>query len=129
MSLRIVGLEDVRRVLLDLMPAEADKLTRQTAADLARDIAADAKKRMPAKTGRMRSGTVGVKESARAGMMASVRVGGGAYYWRFLEYGQGPDGVEYAMFLKAKEHVMADFEGRVVADFKRRLAAAMRRGL
>lgn len=129
MSLRIVGLEDVRRILTATMPAEADKLTREVAADLARDIANDAKRRMPSDSGKMIAGTKGQKESAKAGMMASVRVGGGAYYWRFLEYGQGPDGVEYAFFLKAKEFTMGDFQGRVAASFKRRLAAAMRRGL
>lgn len=128
MSLRIIGVEDVRRILTDVMPKEADKLTRQVAVDLARDIAKDARTRMPRDQGRMIAGTKGLKESAKAGMMASVRVGGGAYYWRFLEYGQGPDRVEHAFFLKAKEYVMGDFQGRVAASFKRRLADAMRRG-
>ena len=129
MSLVIRGIDDVRRVLGDLMPREAQKLKRQTALALAQDIAKDAKERMPARTGQMKAATKAQSENAGSDFDATVRVGKQAFYWRFLEYGQGPDGVEHAMFLQARQHVMSNFEGRVAEHFKRKLAAAMRRGL
>ena len=48
-----------------------------------------------------------------------------AFYWRFLEYGDGPDGVEHAFFLRAKEKVMNS--GAPFASFAKRLTARLRK--
>lgn len=125
MTVEIRGIDDVRRLLGDLMPKEARALTRQTTKDVATEIATEAKAVMPVDEGKMRAGTRAVQERDKDGQgQASVRVRG-AFYWRFLEYGDGPDGIEHAMFLRAKEKVMRNIDTIATQKFVKRLAARL----
>jgi len=126
-SVEIRGIDDVRRLLGDLMPKEAKLLTRQTTKDVAEAIADEAKRIMPVDEGEMRSGTRARQERDKDGTgRASVRVKG-AFYWRFLEYGDGPDGIEHAMFARAKEKIMHKIDTVATRAFVQRLAARLRR--
>lgn len=127
MSVEIRGIDDVRRLLQDIMPKEAKTLTRQTTKDVATEIADEAKRIMPVDEGDMRAGTRVKQERDKDGQgQASVRVRG-AFYWRFLEYGDGPDGIEHAMFMRAKEKVMRNIDTIATRTFVKRLAARLRR--
>lgn len=123
MSVEIRGIDDVRRVLRDVMPREAKILTRQTTRDVATAIAEKAKELMPVDEGNMVAGTRAQQERDRDGHgLASVRVRG-AFYWRFLEYGDGPDGIEHAFFLRARESVMQNIDSIATNAFVQRLVA------
>lgn len=127
MTVEIRGLDDVRRLLRDIMPREAKALTRQTTKDVAKAIADTAKPMMPVDEGDMRRGTHSKQERDKDGEgRASVRVRG-AFYWRFLEYGDGPDGIEHAFFLRAKEKVMRNIDSIATQAFVKRLAARLRK--
>ncbi|HCZ00176.1 MAG: hypothetical protein A3D16_12150 [Rhodobacterales bacterium RIFCSPHIGHO2_02_FULL_62_130] len=125
MSVEIRGIDDVRRLLRDVMPKEARILTRQTTKDVAAAIAQEARENMAGHvdSGALRSGTRAVQERDKDGVgQAAVRVRR-AFYWRFLEYGDGPDGIEHAFFLRAKEKVMADIDAIATRAFVQRLVA------
>lgn len=125
MSVEIRGIDDVRRVLGQIMPKEAKTLSRQTVRDVAEEIAEEARQNMPVDEGDMRAGTRVKQERDKDGQgRASVRVRG-AFYWRFLEYGDGPDGIEHAMFMRAKEKVMHQIDTIATRKFVQRLAARL----
>lgn len=125
MTVEIRGIDDVRRLLRDIMPKEARVLSRQTVKDVATEIADEAKRIMPVDEGAMRAGTRAQQERDKDGQgRASVRVRG-AFYWRFLEYGDGPDGIEHAMFMRAKEKVMSQIDTIATQKFVRRLASRL----
>lgn len=125
MTVEIRGIDDVRRLLSDLMPKEARVLSRQTVKDVASEIADEAKRIMPVDEGDMRAGTRVQQERDKDGQgRASVRVRG-AFYWRFLEYGDGPDGIEHAMFMRAKEKIMRNIDTIATQKFVKRLAARL----
>ena len=125
MTVEIRGIDDVRRVLRDVMPKEARVLSRQTVKDVATEIADAAKPLMPVDEGNMRAGTRARQERDKEGQgRASVRVRG-AFYWRFLEYGDGPDGIEHAFFLRAREKVMSRIDSIATQKFVKRLAARL----
>lgn len=125
MTVEIRGIDDVRRVLRDVMPKEAKVLSRQTVKDVADEIVDAAKPLMPVDEGDMRAGTRARQERDKDGQgRASVRVRG-AFYWRFLEYGDGPDGIEHAFFLRAREKVMSRIDSIATQKFVKRLAARL----
>lgn len=125
MTVEIRGIDDVRRLLTDLMPREAKLLTRQTTKDVAEAIVDASTPLMPVDSGDMRAGTRARQERDKEGEgRASVRVRR-AFYWRFLEYGDGPDGIEHAFFMRGKEKVMNNIDSIATQKFVKRLAARL----
>lgn len=119
------------RVLRELevgIPAAARKAQAAFALDVAKAIAERARENAPAETGNLRS-SIAARKSTTDEDWAEVYVkrggSGDAYYWRFLEYGQGPDGVEHAFFLRAREAVLGD--AAMNAKFARRLTALLKK--
>ena len=127
MSVTITGLADLNAVLNAVAPREAKNLLRATVLDIAKQLATEAKGSMPEDSGDMIAGTKAKRDrGTRDSIEASVNVTG-AYYWRFLEYGQGPDGLEYAFFLKALQAMRPDMERVYLEAFGRKLAARLAR--
>lgn len=127
MTVEIRGIDDVRRLLADVMPKEARVLTRQTTKDVADAIADEAKRLVPVDEGDLRAGIRAKQERDQDGEgRASVRVRG-AFYWRFLEYGDGPDGIEHAFFLRSREKVMRNIDTIATKAFVKRLSARLAR--
>ena len=127
MSVTITGLADLNAVLSAVAPREAKNLLRATVLDIAKQLAAEAKGSMPEDSGEMIAATKAKRDrGTRDSIEASVTVSG-AFYWRFLEYGQGPDGLEYAMFLKALQAMRPDMERVYLEAFGRKLAARLAR--
>lgn len=121
MSVEVRGLDDVLAALADVASAKERALTRDFCMDVATAIADEAKRIMPRDTGQMARLT-GVEASNKKGGSASVRVGRDAFYWRFLEYGDGPDGIEHAFFMRAREKTFANIDAVAADRFKARLA-------
>jgi hypothetical protein len=126
-SVTITGLADLNAVLNAVAPREAKNLLRATVLDIAKQLATEAKGSMPEDSGDMIAGTKAKRDrGTRDSIEASVNVTG-AFYWRFLEYGQGPDGLEYAFFLKALQAMRPDMERVYLEAFGRKLAARLAR--
>jgi hypothetical protein len=126
---RITGVEDTLAALRTLKDREAINLIRATNHDVAKQLAVDAKSNM---AGLQDSGDMiaGTRADRRRGTKEAVRstVGvAGAFYWRFLEYGQGPDRTEHAMFLKALQKMGAVALEKFLASFARKFEQAAAR--
>lgn len=128
MKLEVKGLDEVNEMLATISPREARNLLRATVHGAAGQIRDDAKAAMPTDTGTMKGAT---KSKRRRGAPNEIRsdvvVERSAWYWRFLEYGQGPDGVEHAMFLRAAEKFRAAMVEVFTAQFGRKWEAALKR--
>lgn len=126
MNVTVTGLKDVKAVLMDLGPKEATNLMRTVVADIAKQLADDGRAGAPADEGELRAGIGSKRDRGRKHFLAaSVRAA--PFYWRFLEYGQGPDGVEHAMFLKALQKLRPDVDAVYLETFVRKLEARMAR--
>ena len=128
MSVQITGIEDVNRALNDFAPKDARNLIRATVQDIASQLAKSAKENAPTgDTGKLRAGIKAKRDKpTRNTVSSSVRVYG-AYYWRFLEYGDGPDNVEHAFFLKALQDMRPDMDRVYMEAFAKKLAARIKR--
>jgi len=124
----INGIADVNRVLREIAPREAQNLARVTVTEIAKQLAADAKANAPADQGDLGGAITFKRERGRKGVVAaSAGVNKSAFYWRFLEYGQGPDGVEYAYWLNAFQKMKADIDRIYVKIFAQKLVARLAR--
>lgn len=128
MSVKVSGLADVLQALERDLPHAARDLSGELMRDVANAIAELAAEWAPKQRGRL---TIAIKsrKSPDDPTHAEVYVRrgrGGAFYWRFLEYGDGPDGVEHAFFLRAQEAVVHG-DGPHIDKFKRRLTARLKR--
>lgn len=135
----IAGLDSVIAGLREAAPKEARALARNTVQQVASDIAKDAREMAPRDDGILQRGITSRRKNAHGGdsfeSVVYVRRDKGSvdpYYWRFIEYGQGPDGVEHAMFLKALNKYKADGQQRHLDAFakvlERRIKRAIKRG-
>jgi hypothetical protein len=125
-SVKVTGIKDVKAILLDLGPKESTNLMRTVIADIAKQLATDGKANAPAEEGALKAG-IGFKRDRgrRHFLAASVRAS--PFYWRFLEYGQGPDGVEHAMFLKALQKLRPEVDTVYLETFVRKLESRLAR--
>jgi hypothetical protein len=128
-TVKIEGIDAVARMLKDIAPQDGRKLLRQTTHDIAKQVVTDAREIMPRDSGDMARATFAKQEPTQGNTIKStVRVRGNAFYWRFLEYGDGPDGVEHAMFFKAKEKMLSVIDGQFLDAFAKRLVARLIKG-
>ena len=132
MSVVIRGIEDINAILRDLAPNEAKNLLRATTYDMAKTAAEIAKPLTPddPKTGGtdLKSSIKPKREKgSRFKVEASVTVTNirRNYFWRFLEYGDGPDKVEHAMFLKTLERMRPDISRIYMEAFAKKLIARL----
>ncbi len=121
-SVTITGIADVNRILREIAPNEARNLLRATITDLAKDVATSAREKAPAEEGDLKAGIHHKRERGKRDLLASsAGVRGPAFYWRFLEYGQGPDGVEHAFFMRAVKEIEPELEARYLRIFGQKL--------
>lgn len=126
-GVRITGIAEAREVLREIGPREGKNLMNATVFDIAKQAAAKGREYSPDDTGNLDANTVAKRERGdRYTVRSSVIVGKGAFYWIFLERGDGPDGVEHAMFLKALQS-MKNIVPIFLETFTRKLEAAMAR--
>lgn len=126
MSVKVKGLDDVRRTLIELGPKEATNLMRTVVFDLAKQLAQSASDFAPSDSGDLKSGIHPKRERGKRDFLAaSVRAS--PFYWRFLEYGDGPDGVEHAFNLKALMALRPDIDRVYLETFARKLEQRLAR--
>lgn len=124
----IRGIEDVERLLDQVSPRVGYNLMRATITGIAGEIRKDARRFAPKEDGTLRRAIKSKRErNARAYLWSTVRVDPSAFYWRFLEYGQGPDGVEHAYFLRAVEKFRLEADRYFIEQFGKKWEAALKR--
>ena len=122
------GLDDVNDMLKQIAPKQAQNIMRVTIHDMAARIGKDAKRIMPVDDGVMKKATKWKRNRVRNGFMSSVvYVLREAFYWRFLEYGDGPDGVEHAFFAKASHVFRVAYMDQFLLSFGKKFEAAVAR--
>lgn len=128
MKMTIHGVSDVERLLGQIAPRQAQNIMRATIHDMAKEVRDDAREDMPEDEGVMVKETKHKRERALPGRVRStVRVGRQAFYWRFLEYGDGPDGVAYDFFYNAIQRMRAKIHAQFLMSFGRKFEAAAKR--
>lgn len=124
MTLR--GISDIEKLLTDIAPRQAVNILRATVHSTATKIAKDAKDAMPSDSGDMKKATRTKREQVKWGkLLSTVRVGPEAFYWRFREYGQGPDGREDAMFMQAVAKFQGDMDRIFTEEFGKKFESAL----
>lgn len=122
------GIEDVDRLLGRVAPNQARNIMRSTVHDMAGQVRNDAKKVMRVDEGDMKKGTKAKRERVRDNRVKStVRVARKAFYWRFLEYGDGPDGVEHAFFARAVQKLKSSMNQRFLKSFGKKFEQTLAR--
>jgi hypothetical protein len=128
MKMEVTGVEDINRILSDIAPRQALNIMRSTVHGVAGEIRDDAKGYMSVDSGDMKKATKAKRERVRFGEVSStVRVAKKAFYWRFREYGQGPDGEADAMFMKSVANFRAVMDQYFVRQFGKKFEAALAR--
>jgi HK97 gp10 family phage protein len=118
----ITGIADVNRILSEIAPNEARNLLRATITEVAKDVAKLATENAPKESGALKNAISHKRERGKRNILAaSAGVGKDAFYWRFPEYGQGPDGVEHAFFLRAVRSIEPELEARYLNIFGQKL--------
>lgn len=128
MTARIEGAADVNRALSEMAPRAAIAVLRTTVHDIAAQLARDVKANVPRETGTLH-GEIRARRRRgdRTHVESTIEVGRKAFYWRFLEYGDGPDGIEHAMFMQALQRMRPNIDRVYAEAFARKLEARMRR--
>ena len=127
MKMSVDGIADINKILKELPAREGKNLMRATVQDIAKQLADTAKKFTPHDD----SGDLeaGIKVKRERGDKSTVQstVRSAAFYWRFLEYGQGPDGVEHAFFLQALQEMRPKMDRIYLEAFTKKLIARIER--
>lgn len=126
----ITGIADVNDVLMRIAPREAKNLMRATVFDVTKTVADTARENAPSDGAplTLKPAIQPKRErGSRDRIEATVRVASSAYFWRFLEYGQGPDNVEHAFFLKAIQALRPHMDYVYLEAFTRKLEARLAR--
>ena len=130
MTTKVRGLDDVDQLLGQVAPKQAFNIMRATVHGMAGEVAKDARDFMPVDEGDMVASTKHKREnpSKSVGRLRStVRVAGKAFYWRFLEYGDGPDGVAHGFFAAAVQNMRVNMTSRFLNQFGKKFEAALGR--
>jgi len=124
----VKGVADVNRILRQIAPAEAKNLLRATAADLAKAVADGARQHSSDDTGRLDKAITSKRQRGSATVIAAAAVvKGAAFYWRFREYGQGPDHKADAMFLKSVQALKPQLNELYLKVFGQKLEKRLQR--
>ena len=125
---KLRGVDDVDRILGDIAPRQAKNIMRSTVHDMAGQVRNDAKSGMPVDEGTMKKVTKAKRERIRDDRVRStVRVAKVAFYWRFLEHGDGPDGVEHAFFARAVQKLKSNMNQRFLTSFGKKFEQTLAR--
>lgn len=127
-TVTLTGLDDVNDLLTKVSPRIAKNLLRATVHGVAGEIRKEARDKTPVDEGVMKKAIKSKRRRATPGTIRSdVVVSKAAFYWRFLEYGQGPDGIEHAMFMKSVEKIRPELTRMFVEQFGKKWEAALAR--
>lgn len=125
--MEINGIADINKVFAELPAREGKNLMRATVQDIASTLAKSAREKAP--VGATKKLRKGIKAKRERGDKFTVKstVRSAAFYWRILEDGLGPDGVEYAFFLKAIQQMRPNMDRQYLESFTKKLIARLAR--
>lgn len=148
MDVEVRGIADINAILRQIAPREAQNLMRATVYDIAKtgaermientpddpatgvgDLKSNIKPKRDMQAIQSRGRTKGIRvkvrtQAAAAVMITNIRRN---FFWRFLELGDGPDGVEYAMALKALQSMRPEIDRLYLDAFVKKLLARLKR--
>lgn len=133
MKVTITGVADVNRILREVTPREAKNLLSASTLEIAKELSKDAKSFAPndPSTPEWFGNSFGQKRErgnrntvAASAIVKNIKRN---FFWRFLEYGQGPDNVEHAMFLKAFQKMKPQIVHVYMRIFGKKLEARLKR--
>lgn len=128
MDVEIDGIEDIQKMFEAVAPRQAKNIMRATVHGIAGELRNEAKKNMPTDTSLLKKSTKAKRRKEQDNVIRSdVMVEQAAYYWRFLEYGQGPDGVAHGMFKQAITSYKANAQANFLNTFVKKLEASLKR--
>lgn len=132
MDVKVTGIEDVNQILGDMALREAKNILRSTVQDIAGQGADVARTYTPDNPstgiGDLKSSIRAKRERGTANRIESTIIVGNIrrnYFWRFLEYGQGPDRVQHAMFGKTLMWFRTNIDRVYLDAFGRKLVARL----
>lgn len=131
-GITVSGIADVNAILSQLPPRDGINLMRATVHDIATQLARSAKDKSPddpsTGAGDLKSSIkTKRRRQEKTKVNSDVIVLPSAFYWKFLEYGDGPDNVEHAMFLKALQAMRPEMDRVYLEAFAKKLIARMKR--
>ena len=127
-GITITGIPQFNQILQEIAPNEARNLLRATASAMAKDVAEEARGLAPVAEGDLKGAITSRRQrGTRTLIQAMAGVGRQAFYWRFQEYGQGPDHAAHAFFLRASETLRANLEQTYLRVFGQKLEARLAR--
>ena len=134
MIITVTGIADVNMVLKSIAPNEAKNLMRATVFDIAKTAAGIAAGYTPddpsTSAGDLKSSIKAKRAKGSRSVVAAEVVVANIrrnFFWRFLEYGQGPDKEEHAMFLKTIEAMRPGIDQIYLDAFVKKLTARLAR--
>ena len=96
MTMQLIGMEEIQKVLTELLPKEANNLSRNLVFGLAQEAAVLAKQGVPVDTGNLRKSIKAKRRRGKPGQPVSdvIATQGkqakhDGFYWRFIEHGTG----------------------------------------
>lgn len=127
MKMTIEGIADVNKIFEELPLRESKNLMRATVQDIASKLAKSAREKAP--VGATKGLRKGIKAKRERGSKTTIEstVRSAAFQWRYLEYGQGPDGVEHAFMLKAIQEMRPNMDREYLESFTKKLIARLAR--
>jgi|TARA_R110000744_G_scaffold94466_1_gene182424 HK97 gp10 family phage protein len=136
-DIQVFGLDNVNKLLVELVPKEAEKLSKGMIVGFAQHAAKLIRAKAPVgKTGNLKKAIKGknIKSSPGAPMSKVVITKGNfvkndAFYWRFVEYGTGGKNVQPAreFIYPAMLQMRSQMDRLVDQIFTKKLAAAVKR--
>lgn len=135
-KVEVIGIEEINKVLGELMPRIAGNLSRALIHGLASTTTKEAKKRVPTDTGNLKKAIKAKrKRSTPDKPISDVVIEQGknskndGFYWHMVEYGTGgPVPQPEQPFLRpAKDYVEANMPRIVDEQFRKKLVAAVNR--
>lgn len=132
----IVGIDEINKVLGDLLPKHARNLSRSFVHGLASEVTKEAKKRVPRKTGTLKKAIKAKRKRSTPDKPVSdvvIEQGKSAkndgFYWFFVEYGTGgPVPQPERPFLRpARDLIEANMPKVAKEQFNKKLAALVKR--
>lgn len=134
-KVEVVGIEQINKVLGELVPKHARNLSKSLIHGLASETAKEAKKRVPTKTGTLKKSIKAKRRRAKPDQPTSDviieqgDVKNDGFYWFFVEYGTGgPVPQPEQPFLRpAKDLIQSQMPRVIDEQFNKKLAALIKR--
>lgn len=136
-GVQLIGMDEIEDILTDLIPKEANNLSRAFVHGLAQEAAKLAKTKVPKRTGNLKKSIKAKRRRGKPGQpVADVIATQGkkakhdGFYWRFVEHGTGGDNPQPAQpFVRpAYDQIranLAEYTDKVFTDkLRKRIARA-----